>query len=322
MQAANWETYNKSGSTLLSIYSTWEGLIADLSFGIGEFHVQVETTSKAMPVTANGNWAEISGVASNDEFAIYLPTDFCKQLIEAGSPGLDTDALASPDATIILEHFLTPRLDQLENVFGKKISFTGIQKVTTPISNQLLGLKLHVNDDEYAGSLRVTGDMLDRLEAFADKNSSMDEKMLDPHMVVHLGPVVIPSSQAYLARSGASIDCGVMPSDTIKGVLVRKDRYYWPIHIEDEVIEIAGDLAGPIELTTAQTDHVFVTFGIGSMNLGAFERSSVQIGTRLPMDRYEGNRAYVYYQSMPYAQGHIALIGANLGVTVDTIGSF
>ena len=323
MQLPENAVQSKSDMSLLSLRSTWKGLIADLTFQVGSMRVITDTKDKAPSILPTGNWIQISGITGKGDFAIYVPAGFCKDLLNAGAADLKIEELEGADAALLFEHFLGERIAQLENLLGDEIHLTKVVDVSTPVSGDLLGLEFDTGSNKHQGALQVSGSLHNWLEYAVGQHSSAEEKSLDPTMIVHLGPVVVPSRQAYLAGTGATIDCGVMPSDIIKGVLLRSDNRYWPIYIEDNAVQIVGDLVGPVDPNAnTSDDHVFVTFGIGQVSLKPFERAKLQVGTQLSIDRYPDNGAHVYFQGSPYGKGQITLLGDNLGVKVNTIGGF
>lgn len=308
--------------TVFSINSTWAGVVADLSLTYGDLRIDAETTEATPDIDVNGGWVQIAGTSSVGTFNLYLPAQICLSILEASDPVLDIEELDGSAAALVFEHVVSKRLQQMETVLGADLAIAKIADVTRPVQEKTHGLKLTHDGNSYPAALSASGQLLEWLEIVTQQYSNPHERTLDETLVIHLGPVVVPNRQAYLARAGEMIDCGVKPSEVIKGVLMRKDGYYWPIFIEDNSIEISGALAGPVAFSDADTSQVFVTFGIGSVKLDAVNRLNLAPGSRVEIDRLPDNGANIYYQAKPFAKGNLALRGENLAVQIDSIGTF
>jgi len=311
--------YDKS---LIAIASSWPGLVADLSFEYGGLNLVADTLPSASMVIANGNWVQVAGHTELGKFSIYMPSHACGALLRASDNELNISKLGGRDAALVLEHIFSQKLYQLEEILGTELVIEKIADVSVDAKEDLLGLELEIDGEKYVCALGVHGKLQEVFESVIGQHSIPAEKHLDGRMIVHLGPVVVPARQAYLARIGEAIDCGVNPSDVIQGVLMRADGRYWPIYIEDEEIEIAGDLSGPVIIPKEKSDQVFVTFGLGEVSLNAYTRSKLEIGSRVSVERIPDNGANVYYQTRPFGQGSLSILGSNLAVNLNRIGAF
>jgi hypothetical protein len=308
--------------TVFSMDSTWPGLIADLGFTCGDISIDLSTTSQAPNIQTNGEWIQVVGASSAGAFNVYLPAELCLTMIEAADNDIAIDKLDGDLAALILEHILSEKLVELESVLGCDLAISNIADVQIPVRDAVYGVDVFINGQTTKAGLSVSGQLGEWVEYVVSQNSNLEERQLDENMVVHLGPVVLPSTNAYLVRSGEAINCGVTPSDIIKGILMRSDGRYWPIFIEDTEIEIAGPLAGPIDVPVEKTEYVYVTFGIGGLALSANARARIETGSRFEVERLPNNAANVYYQTRPFAQGNLSVIGENLAVTLGQIGKF
>ncbi|MEL7428643.1 MAG: hypothetical protein AAFN43_01465 [Pseudomonadota bacterium] len=308
--------------SLLSINSSWPGLIADLSLEHGSFVIDASTSAMPPAVDGNGDWVQIEGASSSGCFILYLPASLCISILEAADASIDIEALDGETAAIVLEHVASQRLSQLEEVLGHDLAFKSLSDVNAEVTGRLLGLELRLQSEVHQAALKVSGKLLEDLEQTVNANANFEEKELPSTLSVQLGPVVVSTRNAYLARKGEIIDCGVMPSDVIHGILMRKDKRYWPIYIEDHSVEIAGPLAGPVDFSSVDDGQVYVTFGIGEADLTPLERSKAGVGTRIAVQRFPDNEARVYYQSRPFAKGALSLHGENLAVTLHAVGAF
>lgn len=308
--------------TVFSINSTWAGVVADLSLHYGDLRIAAETTEASPTIGVNGGWVQVAGTSSVGTFNLYLPAQICLLVLEAADPVLDIEELDGSAAALVFEHVVSQRLQQLEGVLGADLAIAKIADVTRPVNEKTYGLNLTHDGNTYPAAVAASGQLLEWLEIVTQQYSNPHERNLDETLTVHLGPVVVPNRQAYLARHGEMIDCGVKPSEVIKGVLMRKDGYYWPIFIEDNSIEISGTLAGPVVFAETDTDQVFVTFGIGSVKLDAVSRMGLAPGSRIDVERLPDNGANIFYQAKPFAKGKLALRGENLGVQIESIGAF
>jgi len=308
--------------TLLSINSTWPGLIADLTLQYGELYLSANTASRAPVVNPSDEWVQIMGGSSVGSFSLYLKTDICVAILEASDQNLDITQLDGTAAALVFEHVTSYRVEQLESVLGCDLSFTKVSDVTGPVREPLLGLQIDYDGKTHSAAICVTGKLAEWFEYVVANNSNLEERSLSEKMTVQLGPVTLSNRQAYLVRSGEIIDCGVMPSEIIHGILLREDRRYWPIYIEDSAIEIAGPLSGPTTFDENNEAHVFATFGIGEVTLRAVDRLNLDVGSRIDINRYADNGANIYYQTKPFGKGVLSLNGENLAVTLDKIGAF
>lgn len=308
--------------TLLSINSTWPGLLADLTLQYGDLQLSASTAERAPMVTSNGNWVQIGGGSSVGSFNIYLPADLCAAILEASDSDLDITRLDGTAAALVFEHVTSHKIEQLQEILGCDLSLTKIVDVSKTVTEPLLGMEIEHSDKKYEAGIHVTGKLAEWFEYVVANNSNLEERSLSDKLSVQLGPVILSDRQAYLVRSGGIIDCGVVPSEIIHGILLREDNRYWPIYIEDASVEIVGPLSGPASFDDVDRSQVFVTFGIGEINLRAVERVKLDIGSRLDVARYEDNEARVYYQTKPFAKGNLTLHGENLAVTLSTIGAF
>lgn len=308
--------------TLIALVSSWGGLICDLRIQIGTFFTEIITTDIAPNITPNGNWIRIIGHSNAGEFAIYMPSEAVGFILQLADDGLNIGKLEGGDAALIFEHMFTYHISMLESMLGAELSILSIEDVDAPVTGEILGFEFDMEGKTHKGAVQVTGDLHYQLEKLVAPNSLPEEKNIDSRMIVHLGPVVVTARQAYLARIGEMIDCGVEPSSVIKGVLMRSDGRYWPIYIEDEQIEIAGPLAGPVQTSNETTDNIFITFGLGEASLSAFERHTLVEGSKINIQRLPNNGANIYYQTRPFGQGHLSILGSNLSVTLDSIGTF
>ncbi len=304
---------------VFSIRSTWAGLVADLSFQSGDQFVEVDTAPSAQIPAIDGSWCQVSGRSPTGRFSVFLPVSLLASLIDGIDEKLKLENLDCNTAAVLLEHALTPSLTKLENVLGSDLTLLEVSELRRAVTENLLGLVFNVNETTIHGALMVDGDLADRLEYVVQENSSAEEKNIDPTLVVHLGPVVLPTRDACLASTGSTIDCGVMPTEIIKGVLMRSDNRYWPIHIEDDAVEIAGELSAPVDFSRSGDENVFVTFALGQVELKPVERKNLQPGQKLQVERYPDNGARVHYQTVPYAEGSIVLLGDNLAVQLASL---
>lgn len=308
--------------TLIALASSWGGLICDLRIQIGTFFTEIITTDTTPNIVANGRWVQIIGHSNIGEFSIFMPSEAAGFILKLSDDDLNIAKLEGADAALIFEHLFTYHMSMLENMLGTELSIISIQDVSAPVSGELLGFEFEIEGNKHQGAVQIRGDLHYQFEKLIAPNSFPEEKKIDSRMIVHLGPVVVTSRQAYLARIGEMIDCGVEPSSVIKGVLMRSDGRYWPIYIEDEQIEIAGPIAGPVQISNETTENVFVTFGLGEVSLSAFERHTLVEGSKVNIQRLPNNSAHIYYQARPFGQGHLSILGSNLSVTLDSIGAF
>jgi hypothetical protein len=312
-------TYDKS---LIALASSWPGLICDTTIRIHDYQTEIVTTRTPPAISMDGRWVQIIGKSNAGGFTIFLTAEATGTFLQLTDANLDLSKLEGGDAAIILEHLFTNHLNLLEELLGAELSVSSITDVSAPVSGELLGFEFMMDGALQKGALQITGELHQIVEQIVGQNSFPEERAVDDRLVVHLGPVVVTAKQAYLARPGEMIDCGVEPSAIIKGVLMRSDGRYWPIFIEDESVEIAGELAGPVQFNNESQDTIFVTFGLGDVHLSAFDRRTLATGTKVNVQRLHNNEAEIYYQARPFGKGSLSILGTNLAVTLSSIGSF
>lgn len=312
-------SYDKS---LIALSSSWPNLVADLGMHIGRFSTVLDTLPQPPLVSVNGQWVQIIGNTNLGDFTVYMPSKAAAAFLQLAHDDLDITSLEGGDAALIFEHILTGYILNFEEMLGTSIIIETITDVTRPVSANLLGFILPIDGENHACALQLGGQLYKAVEILVAPHCFPEEKQLDEKMIVHLGPVVLPARQAYLARIGEMINCGVQPSDIIKGFLMRSDGRYYPIHIEDERVEIVGELSDPVRLDEANRDNVFVTFGLGEVSLTAFQRKGLSQGSSLNVTRLPNNQANIYYQLRPFGQGHLAIHGQSLAVALDNVGAF
>lgn len=305
---------------MYAIRNTWPWLIADLSFRCGDRTVEVDTLPAAPSLCVGDAWCKVIGQSPIGNFSVILPSAFLQLLFEGIDDNILLEKIDSSTAAVILEHGLTPGITMLESKLGTDLTFLDVMAFDGPVDRNALGIEFRISKQLFEGSLNVDSKLAEALEVIVQENSCSKEKNVDSELMVHLGPVVLASRNAYLAAPGSTIDCGVMPTEIINGVLMRSDNRYWPIHIEDDAVEIAGELTPPVDFSGTSHEQVFVTFALGRVELNAIQRKQLEPGQRLEIERYPDNGALVHYQTIPYAEGTIVLLGDNLAVNLCSIG--
>lgn len=312
-------SYNRS---LIALASSWGGLIADLSLQIGNLSTVIEPLSQPPIVPGNNQWVQVIGHCSVGDFKIFMPSETAATFLQLSHQDLDISKLEGGDAALVFEHLLTDYIYKIEAILGTSFIIETVTDVAGPVDGELLGFEFKINGTPHTCALSLTGQLHEAVEHHVAPYSFIEEKLIDNKMLVHLGPVVLPSRQAYLARIGEMINCGVQPSDVIKGVLMRSDGKYYPINIEDERIEIIGELSDAVNFNDMNKDNVFVTFGLGEVSLTAYERSTIGKGTLINISRLPKNAVNIYYQMSPFGKGHLSILESNLAVTLDSVGAF
>lgn len=318
---ASFNTMNIDNS-LMSLSTSWPNLVGDLTFDNGVLNISADTKKLPPMVHPDGNWVQLVGKGNRGSFCVYMPSTLCANLLEASNDSLDISRLEGSDAALILEYLFDSKIGTLEELFNDKFSFIKLADVSVQVNSELFGIDVEVNGEVFTCALSFDQGLRDTFEVVCSKFAMPLEKNVDRKMIVHLGPVIVPARQAYLARKGEAINCGVMPSEVIRGVLMRSDGRYWPIHIEDEEVQIVGELAGPVTPPAEKSDDIYVTFGLGEVRIDAYTRANLVVGDRLNVIRLPNNNANVYYQARPFGQGHLSILGPNLAVTLERIGTF
>ncbi len=207
----------------------------------------------------------------------------------------------------------------LESILGQDLTIEQITSVDQPPANSTLSFDIEIDGIDYPAALTSQGTLFRTLKGVVEQNSAPEELKVSPTLTVHSGPVVVPSKKAYTTKVGETIDCGVAPNQNITGILMRSNGRYWPIQIDDESVRISGELSKPVNFSNTPNDRVYATFVIGTIELTAFQRRQIQIGTNIPVSRFSDNRTDVYFQNKPYAKGHLKIANENLAVEIDQI---
>ena len=304
----------------LSLRSAWSALVADLNMICGETPLTAKPNGLVPYVHSDGTWTQFSGTARNGEFNVFLPVHLADDILKAQDANLGFSSIPSEDSVLVFEHIFSNKLSMLEEVFGTGLTLDQITTVTTPVVGTLLGLDVEFAGKSYTAAIQTEGAFATQVNSAIEANSSPEESKISSELLIHFGPIVLASKVARQVKPGETINCGVAPNDLISGVLMRADGAYWPIHVEDDAIEIIADLIKPDQKSQPQYDRVFVTFVIGTVELSAFERKQLTGGQRIFINRFENNQVEIFYQNKPFAKGHLKLVDGSLAVEYDEIG--
>ena len=305
----------------LSLRSAWSALIADLNMICGETPLTAKPNGLVPYIQTDNSWAKFSGKARNGSFNVFLPIQLADDILKAQDANLAFSSLLSEDAALVFEHIFSNKLGALEEAIGTNLALDKSTTVTVPVIGTLLGLDIEFAGKSYSAAIQTDGAFATQINSSIEANSSPEESKISSELSIHFGPIVLASKVARQAKPGETINCGVAPNDLISGVLMRKDGAYWPIHVEDDAIEIIADLVKPDQNTRPQYDRVFVTFVIGTVELSAFERQQLAAGKQININRFENNHVDIFYQNKPFAKGHLKLVDGYLAVEYDEINT-
>jgi len=312
--------HTSSNGIPLSLQASWPGMLADLSFVTSAITLVAMPTASVPKIQTDGSWTMLSGSAGqNGRFCLFVPGKTACKILELADPTIKFEKLLGADASLILEHVFSNGLVAIEETLDVELTFDQLGDVVKAPLEGLLGLQVDLEGERHDAALFIEGDLHDRLEYFTAERFDPLERDLDPLLEVHLGPVVLPAARALSAKPGETIDCGVSPSDTVRGVLMRRDGRYWPVFIEDDCVEIVGDLLGPVQISDG-LEHVFATFVLAKVRLNAVERQQLVIGARIAVERLPDDGVELHYQASPYGMGSLTVFSGNLGVTINRVG--
>ena len=115
------------------------------------------------------------------------------------------------------------------------------------------------------------------------------ESAIADRLAVAIGPIAIAAGRTAELIAGDLVDCGVDPAGDVRGLLCRSDGSFWPILIEGDQVVVCGPVQSPAAIATAK--ELLATLEIGSVELRARQRISLEAGDRIPFARAAANSA-------------------------------
>ncbi|MCB1457727.1 MAG: FliM/FliN family flagellar motor switch protein [Nitratireductor sp.] len=313
-----------SGSRLPhGLLALWGNVVADLGFRVGDRLFDIETIAGTTLPDTGGEIVMIAGLFGNETFRLGIELSALIAMLQAIDPEIRQLPRDPDDAVLACELVASGLFSRMENALGESVRLISLQRgAERAISAQLrelLPVTISSGGYQWWAGLQPGQGMAGIIEPFARANQHRDEKLIDRSMSVCIGPVAMATDQVYRARAQSIVDCGFDPSNDVRGVLIRSDGKYWPVVIDDEAIEITGNLRDG-GLMRAGSGSTLVTIRIGEVTLSPSQRLKIEQGTRILVARIPGNQAEVMVGRKALCHGELDIVDGSLAVRIADWG--
>ncbi len=301
--------------------AVWRNVLLEPEYQLGEETFRLATNSTTKRIDPNLSLVQVTMRSENFGFTITLAEAFLLDCLEGISTLTSISGQTGPDAALILEQFFRTPLEEFSNLLGEYPEIVRI----APAEIATLGrddFQFTISGDQGGGSMcfiRFDGALEDRVFERLGAYSSADEKEVEPQLEVRIGPISLPQTAIANLRAGVILDCGVQPTDTIRGLLVRSDNRYWPAHINDgEVVATAA--IQPLDYSNARHSGLaLITLGFGSALMGPLERLQFGEGDTIAIERYSDNAVEIYANEHQIGKGQLVVHDDNLSVSIEQV---
>ena len=287
-------------------------------------NAEFSATTNAVSVVPAGVLESIKAQLSGETYSlvVYMPLAFIHAVHAASGSLADLDNMDEPDAILVLEQTFADPLEQIARLTGEYLQITTLEPVSTiPVGDRDFQFTiLDSQGRQHLCAVEIDGDLEARIIERIVPFSSASEKTVANALDVRIGPILISRDDLARVREGHIIDCGVQPSDIIRGLLVRSDNQAWPCHIEDAGVHITG-ACRPLDFSSARkADASLVTLSFAGASLGPLDRLQLSEGSFVDLGRHEQNRVDIFANDQLVGIGHLVVEDGNLGVKVDQTG--
>ena len=216
-----------------------------------------------------------------------------------------------------MEHLLLEPLSQLENFLGE---YQEIRQIRTSLRSDIQknSLQFSVSHDEhhFVGFLNIKDPLAERITERVIPFSSVDEKRVSDALDIMIGPIALDNHAFSNVTLGQIIDCGVQPSDTIRGFVWRSDNSYWPGFVEDDQFLISGKKAAIDFSAARKADKTLVSLQFADAYVMAVDRLTIAEGDRINVTRFEDNEVRIFANDVEHGYGRLMVHNGNLAVEV------
>ena len=243
LQAAESPRLESTARLRESRLSIWRNCLLSLPFVIGNQRFLAATSAVSTPFSGDSVLVGLKLSNGHQAFNLVVPEAFLEDVISANSAGISMHVTEDDDLILVIEQVISEPLEQIANLLGAYCEITGIERDLAPkAAND--GFQFDVTDP--SGVLHRCAVLFDdRLEARIIERiepvSSPHEKTVADHLDVRIGPIILSRQDIARLSTGQILDCGVQPTDQIRGLLLRSDDQFWPGFIDDSGIQISGN---------------------------------------------------------------------------------
>ncbi|MEZ5792462.1 MAG: FliM/FliN family flagellar motor switch protein [Nitratireductor sp.] len=293
-----------------------------MGFRVGEKLFEIETVFGDQTISPSGQTVVIEGSFGAEPFLVHVAAPALIAMLQAVDPAITNLPSMPVDALLACEAIASNLISRIEEATGEMIALHSLSllRAGNRVSSGMLGASIASGGNQWPAGFEVGPRAASWLEGYAAANQHPAEKRISRQMAVCIGPVAMATEQVYRARPGAIVDCGVDPSADVRGILLRSDGSYWPISIEDEVIEVTGSLRGPVPMR-AGTGSTIVSMRIGDVTLTPSERLRIEPGTRILVSRIPENLAELRVGSKALCHGELDVVEGTLAVRISATGA-
>jgi hypothetical protein len=273
---------------LRAVSQGWAHVYPDWSFAIGQQTIDIE------PVPAVGHgWSgdclHCIGTLAGEPFVLVMEPALASALARSADAAARFPPASPRDAGLVLDHLLTPLIERIERAAGGELVLDSVEVAPPPPSYALLPARVRIGEATSMAGFAGGAALMARMGRMVAASARPAESAIADRLAVAIGPIAIAAGRTAELIAGDLIDCGVDPAGDVRGLLCRSDGSFWPILIEGDQVVVCGPVQSPAAIATAK--ELLATLEIGSVELRARQRISLEAGDRIPFARAAANSA-------------------------------
>lgn len=298
----------------------WRHCVLNFPFSLGGQQWSAASAPITVLPESLEDWITLTLQSERYQFEALLPLQFFEAALARLYPNVNLRALQEPDRRLIIEDLLSDPLSQLENFLGQYQEITLTRaSIGKDVQANSLQFTVHANEQRFTGFVNISDPLAERITERVIPFSSVDEKNVADLLQVMIGPIAIDNQAFSNVTIGQLIDCGVQPSDTIRGFVWRSDQTYWPGFVEDTQFLVSGKKA-QIDFTAARkANKTLVSLQFSDAIVRAVDRLTIGEGDRLNINRFENNEVRIFANDIEHGFGRLLVHNGNLAVEVTYI---
>jgi len=295
----------------------WRHCVLNFPFSMGGMQWSAASTPiTELPENLEG-WVTLTLHGDRHQFEALLPLQFFETALAIRYPNVNLRALEEPDRQLIIEETLSDPLSQMENFLGEYQEITRARaSIWDDVHSNSLQFSVENNESRFTGFLNIKDPLAERITERVMPFSSVDEKRVSNDLQIMIGPIALDNHAFSNVTLGQFIDCGVQPSDTIRGFVWRSDDSYWPGFVEDEQFLISGKKAWIDFGPARKADKTLVSLQFADANVTAIDRLTINEGDRVNVNRFENNEVRIFANDVEHGFGRLLIHKGNLAVEV------
>lgn len=295
----------------------WRHCVLSFSLSMGGISWSAASTPiTELPERLEG-WVTLTLHGSRYQFETLLPLPFFEAALARSYPNVNLRALEEQDRLLIIEELLSDPLSQLESFLGEYLEITRARAtIAHDVNSNSLQFSVEHNESRFVGFLNIKDPLAERITERVMPFSSVDEKRVSNGLQIMIGPIALDNHEFSNVTLGQIIDCGVQPSDTIRGFIWRSDDSYWPGFVEDEQFLVSGKKAWIDFSSARKADKTLVSLQFADANVTAIDRLTITEGDRVNVNRFENNEVRIFANDVEHAFGRLLIHNGNLAVEV------